>query len=160
MKTISLGLPIAAAMLFLAPGLRAVESTTAPASTAPAAPDRDERRAEYVRRFDKNGDGKLDQAERTEAKSTMKQERSAKAERRQKNLLKRYDKNGDGKLDEAEKAAAFDDVASRPRFIKRHDKDGDGKLSPEEKAAAKAALKDRFLDDSADSASSGSPSSR
>lgn len=147
-------------MLFLAPGLRAVDSTTPAPSTAPSPRDRDERRAENIKRFDRNGDGKLDQDERAEARSTMKQERSAKAERRQNHLLKRYDKNGDGKLDDAERAAAFDDASSRPRFIKRYDKDGDGKLSAEEKAAAKAALKDGVLDGSAQSGSSGGASSR
>jgi Ca2+-binding EF-hand superfamily protein len=144
MKTISLGLPIAAAMLFLAPGLRAVDSTTPPPDQSASSPQSAQRRAQWIARFDKNGDGKLDDQERADAKAAMQQGRSAKAERRHRAMLKRYDKNGDGKLDEAERTAAFNDLSTRPRFVKRFDRDGDGKLSAEELAAAKQTLADKF----------------
>jgi len=44
-----------------------------------------------VKKYDKNGDGKLDQ-----------DEIAALRKDRQEEMLKKYDKNGDGKLDEAE----------------------------------------------------------
>jgi hypothetical protein len=53
----------------------------------PALPD-------WVKKYDKNGDGKLDQ-----------EERAALQKDRQAEMLKKYDKNGDGKLDEAERKA-------------------------------------------------------
>jgi hypothetical protein len=52
---------------------------------APALPD-------WVKKYDKNGDGKLDQ-----------EERAVLQKERQEEMLKKYDKNGDGKLDEAER---------------------------------------------------------
>lgn len=76
---------------------------------------RQERRAEAMRQFDKDGDGKLNPEER----KAMREVRGARrgqdgnrprrrdgvqdAERRQA-ILKRFDANGDGKLDDAEKA--------------------------------------------------------
>jgi hypothetical protein len=53
----------------------------------PALPD-------WVKKYDKNSDGKLDQ-----------EERAALQKDRQAEMLKKYDKNGDGKLDEAERKA-------------------------------------------------------
>jgi len=54
---------------------------------APVLPD-------WVKKYDKNGDGKLDQ-----------EERAALQKDRQDEMLKKYDKNADGKLDEAERKA-------------------------------------------------------
>ncbi|HEU5081404.1 MAG TPA: EF-hand domain-containing protein [Opitutaceae bacterium] len=156
MKTISLGLPIAAAMLFLAPGLRADATSTASTPATTQSSPSDERRAEWIKRFDKNGDGQLDAEERAAARAAMKEQRSEKAERRHEFALRRYDKNGDGVLDESERTAAVNDMASRPRFIKRFDKDGDGKLSPEEISAAKESLAERWAKESA-AASSAQP---
>ena len=52
-------------------------------------------RGEALKKYDKNGDGKLDETER----AAMKKDREAE-------MLKKFDKNGDGKLDDAEKEAA------------------------------------------------------
>lgn len=54
---------------------------------APVLPD-------SVKKYDKNGDGKLDQ-----------EERAALQKERQAEIIKKYDKDGDGKLDEAERKA-------------------------------------------------------
>ena len=59
---------------------------------APVLPD-------WVKKYDKNGDGKLDQ-----------EERAALQKDRQEEMLKKYDKNGDGKLDEAERNARAEEL--------------------------------------------------
>ena len=75
--------------------------------------------AKLLRKLDRNGDGKLDGAERTEARKGPKAKAGPaktvgkvsrrsieKAETIRARLLKRFDKNGDGKLDAVERAAA------------------------------------------------------
>lgn len=51
-------------------------------------------REEMMKRFDKNSDGQLDEAENTAMRETMRQE-----------MIKRFDKNGDGQIDEEERGA-------------------------------------------------------
>jgi Ca2+-binding EF-hand superfamily protein len=84
-----------------------------------------------VAKFDKDGDGKLNDAEKAAA--------------REAEMLKRFDKDGDGKLNDAEKTAAEtfkkEMDARRAEMIKKFDKDGDGKLSDDEKKAAHEAFK-------------------
>ena len=115
-----------------------------------------------IEKFDADGDGKLSESEREEAKKAHRErmlaehdkdgdgtlsdeERAAakeayhakmKAER-----IARFDKDGDGELSEAEREAAKDAHKSKmkERMLKRFDEDGDGQLSEEERAAAKAA---------------------
>jgi len=58
---------------------------------APALPD-------WVKKYDKNGDGKLDR-----------EESAALQKDRQQEMLKKYDKNGDGKLDEEERKAMMEE---------------------------------------------------
>jgi Ca2+-binding EF-hand superfamily protein len=65
---------------------QAAEGETKP-KPAPALPD-------WVKKYDKNGDGKLDP-----------EERAVLQKERQEEMLKKYDKNSDGKLDEAERKA-------------------------------------------------------
>ena len=65
--------------------------------------------AEILKRFDKDGDGKLNEAERAAAKKAH-DERGGQAGggdgKRREEIIKRFDKDGDGKLNEAERAAA------------------------------------------------------
>ena len=119
--------------------------------------------AEILKRFDKDGDGKLNDAERDAAKKAR-EERGGKPGqpgrpgqpgggdgKMREEVLKRFDKNGDGKLNDEEKAAAKKahdergggDGKMREEILKRFDKDGDGKLNDEEKAAAKKAHDER-----------------
>lgn len=54
-----------------------------------------------LKKYDKNGNGKLDEDERAAMKKDREEE------------LKKYDKNGDGKLDETEKAAMREDLKKK-----------------------------------------------
>ena len=67
----------------------------------PAKPAGDAR-GEALKKYDKDGDGKLDETEKAAAKKDRDAER-----------IKKYDKNGDGKLDDAEKEAAKADAQKR-----------------------------------------------
>ena len=141
MKTLSLLPACIAATLFIVPLSKAADATPAPAaasSSEDAATSA--RQAEILKRFDKNGDGKLDETEKAEAKKEMQKHRAAGGGKLKQRALLKYDKNGDGVLDAAERAAALADLENRPRFVKRFDTDGDGKLNAEEKAAADRGL--------------------
>ncbi len=108
-------------------------------------------------KYDKDGDGKLNDEEKAalqaDAKAMMEQKKAA--------FLAKYDKDGDGKLSDEEKAAMKADFQAKREqrhaefaqkhpeiaakmeqkkaaFLAKYDKDGDGKLSDEEKAAMKA----------------------
>ena len=56
---------------------------------------RENPRAKMLEKYDKNGDGKLDQSER----EAWRKDREAET-------IKKHDKNGDGKLDQSEREAA------------------------------------------------------
>ena len=75
-------------------------------------------------RFDKNGDGKLDDSEKAAAKAQM---------------VKRFDTDGDGKVSEQERQAG------RARMMQRFDTNGDGQLSQQERQAARAARGQRGM---------------
>ena len=114
-----------------------------------------ETRIQLMKRFDKNGDGRLDKAERRDAIEAMKGKVADLEDLKQKHIediMKKFDKDGDGKLDKSEMAAfleeqrkMFDEQRRRmgPRrgftppkeVLAKYDKDGDGKLSPEERRA-------------------------
>jgi uncharacterized protein HemX len=96
---------------------------------------------ERIQKFDQNGDGTLDDAERAQMKAAFAAHRAE----HHKQMLARFDANGDGTLDDAERAqmkAAF--AAERDRKLAERfqamDKNGDGQLSLDEfKAGARAA---------------------
>ncbi len=128
-------------------------------------------REAMIKKFDKNGDGKLDQDEMKAAREAMGDrkpgagapggkpgEGGRPSPEQMKELMKKFDKNGDGKLDDGEKAAARESFMkmrggagapggkpgeggpNREAMIKKFDKNGDGKLDDGEKAAAKEAF--------------------
>jgi hypothetical protein len=84
--------------------------------------------AAVLKEFDKDGDGKLSEDERTAMREAMK----AKMEERKKEMLAKYDADGDGTLSDDEKAKAMAD--RKAEMLKKFDTDGDGVLNPEERA--------------------------
>jgi len=97
----------------------------------PKRPDRPQREipADVLKKFDKDGDGKLSP---DEAK-TMRETRQAEN-------LKKYDKDGDGKLsDEERKIRQADMEAKRKALLDKYDANKNGKLDPEEMKAARDA---------------------
>ena len=152
---------LCAATLFLAGALGAEEAkpavlpAKAPGEAGPAPLTMKPGRAEDIlRRFDKNGDGKLDEDEQADAHEVMLKEQLARPVARPgppdgappfgARLLELFDKNHDGRLDDDERAAARnyaeerglgENGAVRAELIRRFDRDGDGKLDAEESAA-------------------------
>jgi len=95
-------------------------------------------KAELLKKFDKDGDGKLNDAEKAEMKKAFEARREAE-------MLKKFDKDGDGKLSDAEKeemekARAARKAKFEAAMLKKFDKDGDGKLSDAEREEAKKAM--------------------
>ncbi len=136
--------------------------------------DRDARRAEFLKRFDKDESGDLDEEERAAARAAFAERGGKQGDRRRGGpgnfdraaLMKKFDKDESGDLNEEEKAALKAHFAEmrakrgegqrgegqrrgrpgfdREKIIAEFDKDEDGKLNEEERAAAKAAMKERF----------------
>jgi Ca2+-binding EF-hand superfamily protein len=164
--------PLAVGLLSVAlcaiPALAQTETKPAPAK-ADTSGQMEKRRQEMLKRFDVNGDGKLDDAEKAVMKEALKQEKTLRGsgdigsqggtaepapggEGRGdlfiRELLKRFDKDGDGKLDAAELAELIKNRASlgggqgapgarfREQMMKMFDKNGDGVLDETERAAA------------------------
>lgn len=155
MKKPDVTLLLLSATLFLGAGTTAfAQETPPPDESAPPPP-----RAEWIKRFDKNGDDKLDETERAEARKEFAKKHPRLAQKmksgkrgpgsdefRRGYALGKFDKNGDGKLDETERAAARAEGEQRLRTnleqqlqrLKAIDADGDGKISDSEWAATKA----------------------
>jgi Ca2+-binding EF-hand superfamily protein len=87
---------------------------------------------ELLQKFDKNSDGKLDDAERADMKAAF----AARRAEHHKEMLAQYDTNKDGKLDDAERATMRD--AKVTERFKKMDANGDGKLTLDEFKAAAA----------------------
>lgn len=86
-------------------GLLALQAAEEPAK--PAAPlDAAAKRAEMIKKYDKNGDGRLD----PEESAAYKKDRDAE-------MLRKYDKNGDGKIDEAERKVAQEDIRKQRQAV-------------------------------------------
>ena len=81
-------------------------------------------REEMMKKFDKDGDGKLSEDEKAEIRKSLGNRKPPA------HILEKFDKDGDGKLCENEKAEI------RKEMMAKFDKDGDGKLSPEERKDA------------------------
>lgn len=105
--------------------------------------DREQRRAEMVERFDRDGDGEVSREERQEA---WREERAARD-------LERYDVDGDGVLSEAEAAKRDQDRSQAElrrkaerevRDLQRYDADGDGQITDTERETVDAERRSRW----------------
>ncbi|MFZ5494575.1 MAG: hypothetical protein ACOZE5_04475 [Verrucomicrobiota bacterium] len=99
MKNRSVTLSVLTATLFAIPVLAQSEPPAAPAPETGPMKGPHPRREEFIRRFDRNADGKLDETERQAAREEVR------AKAREK-LVRRFDHDGDGRLNDAEKAEA------------------------------------------------------
>ena len=93
------------------------------------------RRADFLKKYDKNGDGQLSSEERRDGYRAM-------GEERRKQFTARYDKNKDGKLDEQERGAIRADMIKRFE-LSRYDKNKNGEIDGEEIAARDAGRAER-----------------
>ena len=159
MKPHFLALACLAATLFVLPGRASADPVTSqPATAIPppsAKPVLSAADQEILKRYDKNGDGKLDDSElaaameeNRETADANRQKKLDQLKEREKAWLKEFDKNGDGKLDAAELAVMEQTLRARleknPRLMKKFDADGDGKLSDAEWAVVREKLLARF----------------
>ncbi len=160
MKKLIILLPMAALIIA---GSTAVAQDGAATESRPS-------RQEIVKKYDQNGDGKLDDSERNAARvdfeksrgrapsaegsSADQQTRDGGASRA--DMVKKYDKDGDGKLDEAERNTMREDITknrgnapggrgpTREAMMKEFDTDGDGKLSDTERQVAMTEMRKRY----------------
>lgn len=128
------------ALLLLASGLSGLAQF--PGVHRDPLPPLPERRAAVLAEFDRDGNGKLEAAEREAARLAWARKQLApRAERRgfpvPPELLEEFDKNKDGDLDEEEGQEAMVTVGRRfEKMRKDYDADSNGRLEPEEIAAA------------------------
>ena len=114
------------------------------------APDRPSRE-EMLKKFDKDGDGKLNKAEQAALREGLAKLRGqggrgpGRGDRKPPvQILEKFDKDGDGELNEEERGAMREEFAKRrAEAMKKFDKDGDGKLNEEERAALRKAMSQR-----------------
>ena len=98
-----------------------------------------------LEKFDTDGDGMLNESEKSELKKAITQRRGE----NQAKMLKRFDSDKDGTLSTEEKKAAIPTIKKERKAIheaalKQFDKDGDGKLSPEEREGVREWVKETY----------------
>jgi len=119
----------------------------------------DRLKEEAMKRFDKNGDGRLDDEERAEALREMKKKGGEIQGQLRQFMLRRFDADGNGTLDPAERKTAFDETMKQLEengpmvkntvlgFVhKRFDVNGNGTLDKEELAVARDELTKRIIE--------------
>lgn len=142
--------PLLSAMLFASISLPAAEMQSNRGEAAMA-----DRAKSILERYDKNGDGRIDEHERAEAHEGMRRERRNRQARGalapqaavfEKKALEIFDANGDGRLDEQERAeirglmemqARGDTAALRAKALEFFDRDGNGRLDEQERSMMK-----------------------
>jgi Ca2+-binding EF-hand superfamily protein len=130
-------------------------TTNAPPTVKTQKPSQEE----MLKRFDADGDGQLNEAEKAAMQEAMQDQREpgrpgARRDARptREEMMKRFDTDGDGQLNEAERAALQEAMRGqrggsggpqgnrpgREEMMKRFDADGDGVLSEAERKAMRA----------------------
>lgn len=96
-------------------------------------------REEIIKKFDKDGDGKLRDAEREKIRKKL----PGKGRKLPPQILAKFDKDGDGELNDEEREAAKKAwEARKEEALEKFDADGDGKLNPEERQTAMKAFQE------------------
>jgi Ca2+-binding EF-hand superfamily protein len=119
----------------------------------------DRLKEEAMKRFDKNGDGRLDDEERAEALLEMKKKGGEIQGQLRQFMLRRFDADGNGTLEPAERKTAFDETMKQLEengplvkttvlgFVhKRFDTNGDGSLDKDELGVARDELTKRIIE--------------
>lgn len=149
MKNRSVTLSLLTATLFAIPVLARAEAPAIHAAYGP-------RHAEMVKRFDRNGDGQIDTAERQAARAEMRQRWSQHRNQagfgkmrgqKRTQVLQRFDHDHDGRLNDAEYAEAraareqhrAQAQARRQQMLSRFDRDGDGRIDDIERNELRSA---------------------
>jgi Ca2+-binding EF-hand superfamily protein len=150
MKTSTVSPLLLTALLLAVPALAQNEMNPS-GKDAGASGEMKKNHQEMIKKYDQNGDGRLDDDEKAAAHAAMRKgdgkkgaaKKGSEGERR-KQWLERFDKDGDGKLNAAERSEAEKareqmgpkGGTMREEMVKRFDKDGDGKLNEAERAEA------------------------
>ncbi len=71
-----------------------------------------------IKRFDKNGDGKLSDDEKAEAQKILKGKKGERPSGKLAEAMKKFDADGDGKLSDEEKADAKKELAEKRKAKK------------------------------------------
>ncbi|HEX2101806.1 MAG TPA: hypothetical protein VHF69_14125 [Candidatus Synoicihabitans sp.] len=111
------------------------------ASAASPAVEAEASEIEVREKFDTNGDGTLDAAERDAARATLKE----RAHERRAAKQEKFDRDDDGRLDRRERralsAANREAMEQRPQVMARFDTNKDGKLSRSEWRTARREIR-------------------
>lgn len=100
-----------------------------------------------IKKFDKDGDGKLNKEERKAAEDARKKIHKANKEK----MLKRFDKDGDGKLSDEERQTARDTMKKERKEmhtakLKKFDSNGNGKIDKDERDGVPEWIKENYPD--------------
>lgn len=100
-----------------------------------------------VKKFDKDGDGKLSEEEREEARKAM----QAKRKEAHAKMIEKFDKDGDGKLNEEERKQAHEAMKAQRKEIHeavlgQFDANGNGKLDPDEREGVREWVRENYPD--------------
>ncbi|MFG0243048.1 MAG: hypothetical protein ACF8R9_09700 [Phycisphaerales bacterium JB054] len=136
-----------------APAVEATPEARPPAREGRPEGERGERggfdREEMMKRFDKDGDGELNEEERQALREELGNRRGRGDDQMRQLIMRRYDADGDGELSDAEREVARADFTQmreqiQAKIVPQYDLDGDGELNDEEREAARPAFRAEF----------------
>lgn len=100
-----------------------------------------------IKKFDKDGDGKLNEEERQAAREARKEMQKAGRAK----MLKRFDKDGDGKLSDEERKTARETMQKERKemheaLLKKFDANGNGTIDKDEREGIREWIKENYPD--------------